>query len=557
MMKGSFRWTGVAILVVALLVAGTARAAEKDAPLSAETELRRVALFKNGMGFFVHDVALPDGQSREFALEAPLAPAHGTFWVTHPDDAALDEVVASPVTRPVEQQARDIRGLLRGNVGKRLIVHLSPPGGAPIEGKLIYAPEGFTAAPSDPYAAGSNRRPTPGTTTGLPHLFVLGTDTGAVALAPNDVRRVEFPDDEATLTYEQEEEGVRLRGRLAQPAPGRELTVSYLAKGMTWAPSYTVDVSDPDEATISAKALIFNEAADLDDIEVSLVTGFPHMLFADVTSPIAMKERLSRFLRNLREGGQESQRPRGHGVVTQQMTAYRPADFDPAAFLAREAVGEAEDLFLYPLHDVTLARGEVGYYPLFTASIPYQHVHQWDVPDMLDERDRYRPGRTDEEEKPEVVWHSLRLTNETDVPWTTAPGQTVSRNQILGQDILHYTPVGGQTTLRITQAVGVKAEQVEYEVERERNAASFHGTSYDLVTLSGELRVTNFKKDAVTLEITKMFSGELISADGDPELRDLARGLRRVNPRGRLRWTIDLEPGRQEELTYIYEVYLR
>lgn len=557
-MKDTFRRAGVAILVVALLVAGTARAAEQDAPGRADTELRRVALFKNGLGYYVSSVTLPEGGAREFALEVPLEPAHGTFWVTYPDDVALEEVIASKVTRPVEQQARDIRGLLRGNVGKRLTVHLSPAGGAPIEGKLIYAPGAGEAVDAAQFAFDS--RPSAFAAAGRASsgFAVLDTERGQVLLNAGAVQRVEFPDNDASLTYVEDEEGVRLHGRLAAPAPGEELTVSYLAKGITWAPSYVVDVSDPDEAAISAKALIINEGVALEGVEVSLVTGFPNLRWADVVSPMSLSESLSNFLRRLGESDEQRERRmrRRGGTFTGQIGGGDVGiPFDPDEFLARAPMGEVEDLFFYPVEGVTVREGEVGYYPLFNASVPYEHIHQWDIPDHVDAHGSY--ASEEDLDKTEIVWHSLRLTNTTDVPWTTAPGQTVSQNQILGQDMLRYTPVGGRATLRVTQAMGVKAQQVEYEVERERNAVNFHGTHYDLVTLTGELTVTNFKRDDVKLEITKLFSGELQSADGEPELRKLARGLRRVNPRGRLRWTIELEPGRQEELTYTYEVYLR
>ena len=54
--------------------------------------------------------------------------------------------------------------------------------------------------------------------------------------------------------------------------------------------------------------------------------------------------------------------------------------------------------------------------------------------------------------------------------------------QALGQDVLHYTSTGGRTTVRITQAVDIKPERTELEVDRKRNAASFFGSSYALLT---------------------------------------------------------------------------
>ena len=43
---------------------------------------------------------------------------------------------------------------------------------------------------------------------------------------------------------------------------------------------------------------------------------------------------------------------------------------------AAAAGQKAEDLFLYPAENVTLAAGETGYYPLFTESVPYSEFYE-------------------------------------------------------------------------------------------------------------------------------------------------------------------------------------
>jgi hypothetical protein len=327
-----------------------------------------------------------------------------------------------------------------------------------------------------------------------------------------------------------------------------------------------VDVSDPEEARLSAKAIIVNEAADLDDVQVALITGFPNLRFADVLSPLALKENLAGFLQSL---GRGESRPEGAppAVVTQNVM-YQAGGFGGGGMAARAASAApdyraaaagrtAEDLFLYPLENVRLEKGEIGYYPLFTESVPYKHVYQWEIPDYLTEEDRYRQRQGEQRERPEEVWHSLRLENTMKVPWTTAPAETLQNNQILGQDILSYTPTGGETTVRITQAISVKAEQTEVETARERNAAKFHGTSYDQVSIEGKLSVKNFQAKSITLEITKRVSGEVKSSAPKADIEKVARGLRGVNPSNVLTWTLELEPGQTEEITYAYDVYVR
>ena len=207
---------------------------------------------------------------------------------------------------------------------------------------------------------------------------------------------------------------------------------------------------------------------------------------------------------------------------------------------------------MYPIEKVSLAKGEVGYYPLFTESVPYKHIYQWTIPDYTSETSR--SDRRREEEERQVVWHSIRLQDQTALPWTTAPAMTVAGNQILGQDTLTYTPVGGSVTVKLTRAVAVAAQQQEIEVERDPEAVSLFGRSYQRVTVEGTLRVHNFKGEPIDLEIVKSCSGELKSATPEAEVRQLAWGLRQVNTVNVLTWSLTVQAGEETELTYRYMV---
>jgi len=350
--------------------------------------------------------------------------------------------------------------------------------------------------------------------------------------------------------------------RLGAPAPKQTLTLTFLAKGVTWAPSYVVDITDEKQAKLAAKAVIMNDTYDLKGVGVDLVTGFPHLQFSDVVSPLGMKEGLAPFLQALTRGQSE----RGNlshltaNVMSQRASFSRgPQGASMPEYGAAEAGTVAEDLFLYPAGEVTLNRNAVAYVPLFTEAVPYKHIYQWDIPDYVDPQGRYdyNRGRGEEEEPEQEVWHSLRLTNTTKVPWTTAPGETVKAGAILGQDTLEYTPSGADTTLRITRAVGVKADQIEHETNRKRDAMQLYGYHYDLVTVQGELSVVNAQNKSITMEITKMLSGEVKSVEPDAEQEKMAQGLRRMNGLTKLTWTIELTPGQERRLSYVYDVYVR
>jgi hypothetical protein len=494
-----------------------------------------------------------------FAFRPPVAASHGSFWVNGGPDVKVVSLVAAKVSLDVNTPAASVAEFLAANVGKQVSLQMGGAGGGAIEGKLVdvklSAPRTDT---QDPYMPGGLPG-APGASYGRAGQFALiQTKDGYVALNPQSVTSARLSEGEPGRDYTVQQNAVGLRGTLAQPAPGKALTVSWLAKGATWAPSYMVDISDPKQARFSAKAVVINEAADFSRADLSLVTGMPHLLMADVVSPLAMKQDMAAFIGALVRGSssQEQQRYSMASQMVSNSAAYiPPAAAGLPAFNANAPGAAAEDLFLYPLKSVDLAKGETGCYPLLDASVPYRHIHLWDIPDYVNEQEYYDQQRQQAEEP--VVWHALRLTNNTSIPWTTAPAETVSGGQVLGQDGISYTPVGADTTLKITVAVDVKADQTEFERERKVNAVNVRGVSYDRVTVDGRLSLRNLKREPVTVEITKMLTGEVQSSKPEAKVEKLARGLRGVNSRDRLSWTVTVAPGEEQQVEYTYEVLVR
>jgi hypothetical protein len=228
------------------------------------------------------------------------------------------------------------------------------------------------------------------------------------------------------------------------------------------------------------------------------------------------------------------------------------------AYGAAELGKTAEDLFLYPIEKVRLAKNEVGYFPLFTESVPYRHIYRWEIPDYVNPEGSYYDDRSRQQREPEQeVWHCIRLDNVMKMPWTTAPAEIIKDGTILGQDTLNYTPVKEQATVKITRAVNVKAEQVELEKDRKRDAGRWYNSNWDLITVEGTLSVTNYQEKPITLEITKLLSGEVKEMTPEAKLEKLAKSLRAVNPNIKLTWNAELGPGEKKDFTYNYEVYVR
>lgn len=546
----------VGVMVFANCVYGASQASETQA----QVKLQQVALFKNGLGFFVSEAAVPKKKTA-FHVVPFAAASHGTFWVAYPEKVKLKRLAVKETEVEELIDAITVAELLKANVGKHVKLYFPDPDEPMVEGKILYFAQDRKRPKPEPYAPGGvggvDRRGSDGRS----RLAIIDAANGQVAINPDIVRRVDFPNGEAARAFARKKDSMQLDIELGARADGQKLIVSYLAKGVTWAPSYVVDISKEDKARISAKAAVLNEVCDLEDVTLQLVTGFPNLQFADIASPLALKENLAQFIQSLIRGQSERRRD---AIVMSNVAGQRMMEWDRRetpgampAYGAAEAGKVSEDLFFYPLEKVRLAKGQVGYFPLFTESVPYKHIYQWDIPDYVNEDDRYRRRRDERPEPEEQVWHSLRLENVSKLPWTTAPAQILKDDMILGQDTLKYTPVQGETTVRITHAVSVKAEQAEFEIDRKRDALRMYGNHFDLITIQGKLLVTNFLPKPITLEITKTLSGQVKTSQPEAKIEKLARGLRRMNETAKLTWTIELKTGKSKEIAYTYDVYVR
>jgi len=549
------------VAVSVMLVCALSAVAGDDAQPTVQTHLKRVALFKNGFGFFVREGAL--SEAHKAVLLGPFAaPAHGTFWISTPSRAKLAAVIARQVMVPRKIEARTMYELLRANVGKSIV--LGDYGG--LTGTILsFAPDRPPVRGPEPYLMGGQWREEVIYPPGPGDFMLVDTPAGIVAVSPNNYSQVRFVSKDLNTTLLRDEPQAQLEATFASPASGDWLSVSYLARGITWAPSYLVDISDAKQARLSAKAEIINEGEDLDGTHVDLVTGFPNLEFADVLSPMSMKTNLAQFLQSLAAGPSRLDM----SIMTQNVAGYAegPAGgrggggamggISVPGYGAAAAGQVAEDLFLYPIENVTLKKNETGYYPLFTQSVPYTEFYEWKVGDRVTPAGRYREWQQDQPEPVETVWHSIRLTNNMAMPWTTAPAQLVREGQIIGQDTLRYTAPTAKVTVRITQAVNVRAEQTEIEAKRERDAVHMYGDSFDRITIDGTLRVANYTQELISLEITKELSGDVKETVPRAEDVTLARGLKAMNPTHELTWKIELKPGDGKEITYTYQALIR
>jgi hypothetical protein len=385
-----------------------------------------------------------------------------------------------------------------------------------------------------------------------------GGETFLLALNLSSIQSVEIA-GEASLRTQIERETARAKIRVAGHPSHAEITLACLEKGIVWSPSYRINLADDKNAAIELEAVLADDQEDLDNADVSFVVGYPNFLFADTLSPMSLQQSVAAFLQSLISGGAgEGRGGRMPGVMAQSVlynTMPASVGGAPTAgyFAMAPPPGEQnEDLYLYRKSGVTLKKGDRARFSLLSTTAPCEDIYQWEAGDTMN-LDEHGYRNNDRPKAEDLVWHVLRLQNAGQQPWTTAPAFAVNDNLPVAQDTLSYTPPGGRSTLKLTVATDVRAEQSQTETARRQiNVA---GRNYDEVTVAGKLRLTNWKNKEIALLVRKSLAGEVLESP-DGKVAKVARNLTAVNPNSEIEWEFKLAAGQSRELTYQYKVLL-
>jgi hypothetical protein len=525
------------LTLVALAIVSSPAAAADEKPIT--SRIVSVGLFKNGLAVVRRQVVVPSPGT--YRLDDVLRPVHGTYWVDG-DGTAETRVEQREVDVPVNA---DPSGNLQEELaGKTVTVHLRD-GKDVISGTVVQVTRSKDAEPAtaryNPYLTNESTR----------HL-ILQTGRGRVYLDASQIGYVEAIGLGDTVRRKKPITLLNVTKVDKQPAT---IQVHYLARGLAWAPSYRVDISDGKTLTVEQSAVVKNELGDLKDAEVFLISGYPSVQYGHVTSPLAANSNWTRFFEEL------NARPEAAPVAAMQSGQFRPDGFGAENIRPLAApVGEGVDLHLQTLGKRTLAEGDALHVSLAKEKSAYERIVQWLVPDTRDAMgrylDRHRGEQPNDDEQP---WDALRFKNPFRFPMTTGAAMVVANGRFNGQRLSGWVNAGEETVLPVTRALSIRTLHTEHEEQlaagaENRTLVFIGGWQYRKTTVQGELTLSNHRAEAVTLLVRRRFSGDLLKADSTPKSSLLEEGVYSVNKRNELAWAVTLKPGEEKKLTYRYAV---
>lgn len=531
-----------ALLISALLL-GIQAPAFADT-VAVESKVAEVHLFKNGLAAIRRIVELP--APGNYRIDGLPAPVHGTFWVTGPAPVAV-RVSTEDVQVPFKDRANV--NLQHELAGKQVTLYFREGTIPPVTGLVLESVAGEAAgmAPMPmPLAASSYASPAPG------RFLVMKVGSDRIYVETSMIAYANVRDAGDTIT---ETRPVLVLEAGAGESVPFAVEIAYLAHGLSWAPSYRVNLSNATTLAIRQQAVIKNELEDMADAEVYLISGFPGIEFAHVQSPLTSQVSWQQFFQQLQH------RPdRGHAMTMQQAVLSNDSTvFTPDMSFGLSAIpsGDGPDMHYQPIGARTLDRGDSLLLDVAAATAEYRRLVEWIVPDTRAAdgrllRDPYQqPESVDKDDDP---WDVVAFRNPFEFPMTTAPALMVADNRVLGQNMSYWANRGEETRLRITKALSIRTSSEEHEVEGARERVFIGGRDYQRTTVEGTLHVNNHRAESVDLAVRRQFSGDLIEASGESESRMLEVGVWYVNRRNEVIWKRTLAPGAEETLTYRYTV---
>jgi hypothetical protein len=515
-----------AAFTLAALLAFTSPAAAAD-ETPAASKIVGVDLFKNGLAVVNREVTL--GKAGTYALDDVPHPVHGTFWVESagPVEAAVKfrDVAVPAAEAPPGNPQEDF-------AGKVVTIHFKGDKRTPATGTMM------------------KLKPAKGEDATSARYIVLQNGTTRRYIDPAEVGTIDVEDAGDTVT--------RRRPRLLltlgkTDKPETKVTVRYLAHGLSWAPSYKVDITDPKALAVEQHAVVRNELADLVGAEVRLISGYPSVEYAHARSPLSPRTSWAAFFTQLSGGGGRFADATMNSIVAQQPAGNFRGVFDLA--LGATPAGEGVDLHYQPVGKRTLAEGDALALTVAAAKADYERIVEWQVADNRDEHGR--PGRREGTE-PDDAWDALKFKNPFPFPMTTGPATVTADGKFNGQRTCYWANAGEETVLRVGKALSVRTRAAENERLAKdggrREVVWVGGREYRRATVEGELAVGNHRKEAVKVVVRRRLSGDVVSAEGDPRVTLREEGVFSVNKRNELLWTVSLKPGEERTLKYTFTV---
>jgi len=554
-------------IITILLITGLAL----NAFSQKELQSKQLNVFKNGTYFVVKEGTVAP-KDKIWTMELNINPLLATFWLTGTKESEIDRIDFMYDSIPNKHVFTSYSELMKANKGKTIT--------------LSYVP-GYNAYNYNTYEWNyyDYQRPTtnekPIALTGIIEYYYTSTNMVKLKLATgeykllnaNSVVDLSFKDaPKETVDYD----SIARVAKVTFKNSGAKmpLKLSYMQSGINWSPSYNIKLIDDKTLQLEMKALVENFAETMKDVDLILTIGAMNFKYGTQTDPLSQ---MYNTISAVSAVGSTYNWNYGSGLANAQSLgyatpgAYNLSVTDANASYDYESVAEpvydytnystyavagdkSNDLFSYKLGKTTLEYGVKSSFSMFSKNVPYEEVYEATLWDQINYASTYQI--TNREDQVIPVYHSFKIKNETDVPFTTAPVFVQDEKlQPLAQDEIKYTPVGSDVKIQIAQSPDVKINNTEEEKSSEDKAKKYNNYYYKKVTIKGTIKVENLQNKAIKLDVTKNINGNISVASDEGKIKKTGV-YTGINPQSNTEWEVKLGANQKKEIMYEYEVYI-
>lgn len=270
----------------------------------------------------------------------------------------------------------------------------------------------------------------------------------------------------------------------------REVTLEYLIQGAGWTPTYDMVIESDNTVLLNFFAEIRTAGLQADDIDVRLIAGR-----VDTTQTLNTVTEIT---------------------ANQFAAGYADDGIAPPP----SPTGAATIHYVYAAGVLDLNPGETVYRQLLAETLPYRVVNLWHA--------------TDDDQ----VTLIYKVENTAELPLAQGVVRNYRDGLFIGSDFIEQTPVGSEGSVTIGQLQNMRVHRTESQTTIDR--LGDRDTRHDI-----ELTLSNFSDATTTLDVVDRYS---VNAE------EFDFGERRPAREGDnlLRWTLTLEPGETQTITYQY-----
>jgi hypothetical protein len=342
-----------------------------------DSPIESVSLFKNGVAVIRRSAEIP--KAGVYRIEDVPSPVHGTFWVE--SDVPVDVQVTM---RDIDVPAKRNIDFQQELIGKTVTIHFKQ-GNIPVAAGKVVAlekprhDEAWSRTYERQQYYGGEQGAAAAAGAGF---LVLDTGHGRSFVDPSEIASLDA-DDAGPLTRQR----VPVLLMTTHGDKKETIHITYLTKGIAWAPSYRVDLTDDKTLNLEQQAVVKNEMADMKDAEVTLISGYPSIQFSHVVSPLSLAQNWTEFFNQINRDPSQLGGMTGNGMMAQNAVANFNND-GGAADLAAPPVGEGVDLHFQSIGKRTLTEGDSLLVSVASGTTVYSRVVEWTVPDARDAQGR-------------------------------------------------------------------------------------------------------------------------------------------------------------------------